>query len=225
MKITSREAVVKTASVEVHALTLSDKQITLAVFRQLQAEPLINLATAELNGVVWGRVNYFWGGCSPDHLHAVWQKGVELRRACVSAKPDGWKSGLNVCVARVKSLIRRWVGYRLLESSDSLAKLKEKYVTVGPGKVYASEQEYPSVFSNYDSLKQSTWVFQPPDPVEHNRKFVEAANALRRVLGDGSADEVNKEIEEEQMWALAFIYRWEKSYQTVLSTEQLFIAI
>jgi hypothetical protein len=30
-----------------------------------------------------GKVNYFWGGCEPNHLHIVWQRGDELRQSCV----------------------------------------------------------------------------------------------------------------------------------------------
>lgn len=96
-QISAREATVKIATVSVKALTISGKQVTLSVFRQLQNEPLILPATAELAGVPWGIVNYFWGDCSDNHLHVVWQKGEDLRRACVYAEPplgDGaWRRG------------------------------------------------------------------------------------------------------------------------------------
>lgn len=83
MKIRASEAVVKTAQVEVKVLTISGKQVTLAVFRQLELEPLIDRDTMQFRGLPWGRVNYFWGDCEDDHYHVVWQKGNELRRACV----------------------------------------------------------------------------------------------------------------------------------------------
>jgi hypothetical protein len=81
--ISVRDAKVKTVAVEVKALTISGKQVTLAVFRQLLKEPLIDLETAELNGIPWGKVNYFWADDPATHLHIVWQKGEELRRDCV----------------------------------------------------------------------------------------------------------------------------------------------
>lgn len=84
MRIRTEEATVKTASVEMKVLTISGKQMTLAVFRQLDAEPVIDEETGELRGVPWGRINYFWGDCIANHLHIIWQKGDELRRACVS---------------------------------------------------------------------------------------------------------------------------------------------
>jgi hypothetical protein len=86
-RITTREATVRTAAVEIKSLTVSGRQVTLSLFRQLLKEPVIDPDTCELRGVPWGTVNYFWPGCgfNPDvtHLHVVWQKGDELRRACV----------------------------------------------------------------------------------------------------------------------------------------------
>src|SRR5262245_60545334 len=86
-RITTREATVKTATVEVKVLSISGRQVTLAVFRQLIEEPLINPTTAELYGSPWGTVNYHWSSCgvlTGEHLHVVWQKGQELRRAEVA---------------------------------------------------------------------------------------------------------------------------------------------
>jgi hypothetical protein len=81
--IYTNEATVRTATVEIKTLTVRGKQVTLSVFKQLPKEDLLNPETAELLGTAWGKVNYFWGDCHNDHLHIVWQKGQELRRACV----------------------------------------------------------------------------------------------------------------------------------------------
>jgi hypothetical protein len=84
-RITTKEATIKTAAVEVKTLTISGKQVTLAVFRQLQREDLIDPVEVQLRGVPWGLVNYFWGGCREySHLHVVWQDGDELRRDCIN---------------------------------------------------------------------------------------------------------------------------------------------
>lgn len=81
--ITAHEATIKTASVDVKALTISGRQVTLSVFRQLINSPLIDEQTGKFNGNPWGTVNYFWGDCSPsDHYHVVWQEGNEIRRTC-----------------------------------------------------------------------------------------------------------------------------------------------
>lgn len=51
MRILNAE--IKTAVVEIKTLTVSSKQVTLAVFRQLMEEPLVN-DDGTLNGTPWG---------------------------------------------------------------------------------------------------------------------------------------------------------------------------
>src|SRR5262245_44111097 len=88
-KLTSENAIIKTASVEVKTLTISGKQVTLAVFRQLLEEDLIDPETCQLCGVPWGIVNYHPDKCSDSgaHLHVVWQSGSDLRRNLVWRSP------------------------------------------------------------------------------------------------------------------------------------------
>ncbi|WP_326646072.1 hypothetical protein OG884_15585 [Streptosporangium sp. NBC_01755] len=83
--LTTQNAQITTAAVEVKTLTISGKQVTLAVFRQLRERPLI-AADGTLDGVPWGIVNYHPDKCgdSPfEHWHIVWQSGAELLRARV----------------------------------------------------------------------------------------------------------------------------------------------
>jgi hypothetical protein len=95
--LTSQNAIVRTATVEIKTMSIGNKQVTLAVFRQLKEELVIDLKTGGLHGVPWGIVNYFWGDCQTwPHLHVVWQKGTELRRCCMSSRcysMPSWKSG------------------------------------------------------------------------------------------------------------------------------------
>jgi hypothetical protein len=88
-KLTVQNAEIKTAAVELKTLTVSGKQVTLAVFRQLREEPLI-AEDGTLNGVPWGTVNYHPDKCgdAPDHAHVVWQRGTELLRSAVDPKPQ-----------------------------------------------------------------------------------------------------------------------------------------
>jgi hypothetical protein len=89
--LTVHNAQVTTATVQIRTLTVSGKQVTLAVFRQLIEKPVIDAGTGELAGLPWGTVNYHpdkW--CTEaghEHLHVVWQDGEELRRA-YTWKPD-----------------------------------------------------------------------------------------------------------------------------------------
>ncbi|MEV5516953.1 hypothetical protein AB0L50_29270 [Streptomyces flaveolus] len=84
-QLTPQNATITTASIQVQALTIGKKQVTLAVFRQLEDEDIIKPIDAGLAGEPWGRVNYHPDKCAEDkeHIHVVWQKGDELRRATV----------------------------------------------------------------------------------------------------------------------------------------------
>lgn len=84
------DAQIKTAAISIKALVVNGKQLTLAVFRQLQLEELISDAEAEaiIRGPVWGKINYHADKCenAMSHTHFVWQKGNELRRSYTMAR-------------------------------------------------------------------------------------------------------------------------------------------
>jgi hypothetical protein len=72
-----------TLSVEVKAIRVGKKQVTQAVFRQLEKRECFDRETLERHGTIWGWVNYFWGTCNKDHLHIVWHREDNLYRDCV----------------------------------------------------------------------------------------------------------------------------------------------
>ena len=79
--ITVKNAKLQTVTVAIESLTVNGRQVTLAIYRQLIEEELIDYS-GELRGLPWGTVNYhphceFKG----PHVHVVWQKGDQLRRA------------------------------------------------------------------------------------------------------------------------------------------------
>jgi hypothetical protein len=88
--LTVHNAQVTTATVQIRTLTVSGKQVTLAVFRQLIEEPLVT-EDGKLAGLPWGTVNYHPDKCADysRHLHVVWQDGDELRRSYVR-EPGSW---------------------------------------------------------------------------------------------------------------------------------------
>jgi hypothetical protein len=98
-KILVTEAVVKTVQVEIKALTLNGKQMTLSVFRQLEHDPLINIIYEDTNyylqllGKPWGKVNYHAHCLLYEHLHVIWQKNNELKQSTVYS-PDAIKKYL-----------------------------------------------------------------------------------------------------------------------------------
>jgi hypothetical protein len=86
--VEAHEAAIHTATVEVKTLTIKGRQLTLSVFRQIVRESVLRIdrGGVELNGTPWGWVKYHPAPCdnAPEsHLHVIWQKGGELRRACV----------------------------------------------------------------------------------------------------------------------------------------------
>jgi hypothetical protein len=92
MQVNVQEALIKTVSVGIQTLTVNNKQLTLSIFRQLHQEDVIDRYTGQLKGGAWGTVNYFWNDCGwqgyREHRHVVWQKGKELRWACVEIMPN-----------------------------------------------------------------------------------------------------------------------------------------
>jgi hypothetical protein len=83
--ITVQQADIHTAAVEVAIMRISGKQVTLSVFRQLKEEPVVD-TDGHFVGLPWGTVNYHPPKeCSgSSHVHVVWQKGSELRRAVLT---------------------------------------------------------------------------------------------------------------------------------------------
>lgn len=89
-QLTTQNATITTATIEIQALTIGRKQVTQSVFRQLPEEPLI-AEDGTLNGTPWGTVNYHPDKCGDNerkHWHVVWQRGTELRRSRITRIPE-----------------------------------------------------------------------------------------------------------------------------------------
>jgi len=82
--VTIKEASLATMSVELTAIKVNNKQMSLSIFRQIKREPYLDRETLEERGVLWGSVNYYWGGedkyIDCGKIHILWQKSDELRR-------------------------------------------------------------------------------------------------------------------------------------------------
>lgn len=84
------EASVKTTSITADHLVINNRYMTMAMFKQIPYERILDLENIKLNGTPWGYVNYFWADIkrhsdykSSKCLHVLWQKGNELRRALI----------------------------------------------------------------------------------------------------------------------------------------------
>jgi hypothetical protein len=97
--LTVHNALVRSAAVEIRTLTVSGKQVTQAVFRQVPEQEILR-ADGSLAGVPWGWVNYWWRDTEPwgeKPLHVLWQQGGELRRAIV---PEPSAYAVRICHTR-----------------------------------------------------------------------------------------------------------------------------
>jgi len=84
------DASVKTTTITADHLVINNRYMTMAMFKQISYEQILDLENIKLNGTPWGYVNYFWPDIkhhsdyeSSDCLHVLWQKGNELRRALI----------------------------------------------------------------------------------------------------------------------------------------------
>ena len=96
--LTAKEATIQTVQVEIQALKVGKKQVTMGLFRQLPLKDLIDARHITLAGVPWGYVQYWWDadGVRPEdyrrgkRLHVVWQEGNELHRSPCYEEPPAW---------------------------------------------------------------------------------------------------------------------------------------
>ncbi|GAA2845626.1 hypothetical protein GCM10010443_03910 [Actinoplanes cyaneus] len=108
--LTVHNAAIATARVEIKTLTVSGKQVTLAVFRQLREEPLLGY-DGTLAGQPWGVVNYHPDKCAalPSHWHVVWQHDADLLRSMVPTQAvhdEFWpEEGDRLITAAVRDIV------------------------------------------------------------------------------------------------------------------------
>lgn len=145
-RINVEDAKIKTATVEIKALTINAKQMTLSVFRQIQEESIIDEDTLQLKGVAWGKVNYFWKD-QEGAINILWQKENELRR-CV----DGYFNYKNE-----------------IELFERLKEILLNEIIEGSVNIFISHSRY-SLLNLFDSLKiqdMKTISLPLPEKIKH----------------------------------------------------------
>jgi hypothetical protein len=103
MKLQAHQATIQTASVQIKALTIRKKQVTLSTFRQLDVQEIIDLQNLEMRGLPWGRINYHSDKCEKtpnDHYHILWQKDNNLFRDKVSFEDPGERDPFGIMQRR-----------------------------------------------------------------------------------------------------------------------------
>jgi len=235
-RIATKEAALRTAMVEIKSLTVSGKQMTLAVFRQLLAEDVIDRATTTLRGVPWGTVNYFWKGCAvwdqdgdasrvgdnDRHIHVVWQQGGELRRDCVYQ--DGSRvAGMEPFVAR--------------ESAEKLATLLLHHrILSGAARSHGGSPSIARLSVSIDGEDIDVWVKDDVGEIYANRG---SASERARLEGKLSAriernpltasfpteDTVMGELRRTITLFKTARERYTRIYEDLAALNQLFIAV
>jgi hypothetical protein len=91
--LTSHEATIVTAQVQIHTLRVGKKQVTMGLFRQLPRLAVLDKDSKQLvqGAILWGHVNYWWDGDGSasslaqqgKRRHVVWQSGDLLYRDIV----------------------------------------------------------------------------------------------------------------------------------------------
>jgi hypothetical protein len=138
MKLSIEEAHVKSVTIEIKVLTVSNKQVTLAVFRQLIEEECFNGEGTPF-GVLWGKVNYCPGkgscengfmaltnneyGAKVEHDHVIWQKSNELRRWSIPCSFDDYARG---CLVSLSGRLEMSPG-ELVRYKNMIQKKKEVF--------------------------------------------------------------------------------------------------
>lgn len=249
--ITAREATIKTATVEVKALTISGRQVTLSVFRQLKAEQVIDPETLLLRGACWGIVNYFWGDDAKRHddpLHVVWQLGNELRRAIVPSDLyafrywDGARDSLDIC-------LRGFVLHGVIEGNfpgerqwPYTAAIDGRRVKYDPRdwrgqsevqRKIAVIQDYPNAMqraleqaAKYSEEPHSTYWRDAPDRVrqERDEAVTFLQNEAEGVDGECSYDDFRQSGIDIARSLNDAEVRWAQLWQSLESLDHLFIA-
>ena len=84
-EIRANQVTIEALAVTIQSLRVGRKQMTQSLFRQLPKRSIIDDETGEIMGTPWCYVNYYWGDCTKNHLHVVWEYGGKIYRDCFYA--------------------------------------------------------------------------------------------------------------------------------------------
>lgn len=227
VSISIKEASIKTLGVAIKILTINSKQVTLAVFRQLMESPLIAPESAELNGIVWGRVNYFWGPCRPNHLHIVWQKEEGLFRDCTYSHSNylvaqDWRSSIEGKLFDFM-VLRSLQGWRP-RNHPTYGEYQGNRQWEVSGKIFTVNCHIDcTTLWEYDSKIAPKWA---------KERYSVSVKNLTKYLSDREipidmdgtlfwSRHIQSEVDAMIRWEA----KWKESYQIAADSEQLFIAV
>jgi hypothetical protein len=247
--LTTHEATIQTAQVEIQVLRVGKKQVTMGMFRQLPLATLVDTTTLHLQGVPWGYVRYWWDGDgredaqSPTHaLHLVWQAGDRLCRGIVTKKPpdaiqEAW-------TARQSKLMTDIFVLRLPHTDEvACFEFSDPYhfgVTAhevwidGLTLTIRLDREARDAINLYCRHRDGDPQVQPPGPrrtavVQSRDQALRQFGAVvaKRGLAQGRALLASRELQLRELQASMDDYRerWATHWKTLSDLPQLFIAV
>jgi len=232
-KLTAENAIIKTATVEVKTLTISGKQVTLAVFRQLPHRELINTDTLELLGVPWGIVNYHPDKCgsSSEHIHVVWQKGTTLARMTLFEKLPDSRETLRKQKRVTLNYICALVGEAQLRPKlkDKMNYIWYKSLDFGRDDIQLDENTYWGAGGgNYFTIKiadityeSSPFNYTSRDSWEHIEQFV----SHWKSLDSPSSDLLYERLIVAYNNDMDYCQQYYELYDSLANLDQLYIAV
>jgi hypothetical protein len=199
----------KTLSVEIKALAVSGKQMTLSVFRQLPNEPILN-DNIDLRGTAWGHVNYFWKENEGD-LHLVWQINDKLCRSPIK------KREIYQYQEKLRDLSRERKGL-----ADAIKDVKEhlpKTITTWTNHICNEREPIDDDKINMTFYNETAFWIKEKSPYTFGflRKFI--ASGEDRLL------EMKKEIEQEHASSIDRHKKYMAHFNSFAQLPQLFIAM
>lgn len=204
-QLTTQNATITTATIQVQALTIGRKQVTQSVFRQLREEPLL-ADDCSLNGAPWGVVNYHPDKCGDhaEHLHIVWQRGEQLLRTTLYT-PGHSRHFTATAGALVEASIvaglRRWSVYQ--GAVDEL---------------FIGRPSYPGASAHARFRYEGVRFFGEISPLAYAATGgdIAARQELPLIVGDTTVEDLLPALP---------VAEYHKAWQTALALPHLFIAV
>lgn len=226
--LTTHNASVHTATVTINTLTVSGKQVTQAVFRQLIESELINY-DGTFAGLPWGTVNYHPNkNCQTyrRHLHVVWQDGDQLRQNAIQV--PYWDEYWSDTALPDHLLI---AGGSVHDRNKEWFEANRKYIAEHPEYLKNNQDrltpDYYWKIPKWGTIKKGDEFHFTIDGVRcmtlmpHNRHTPEIITEFNKIDYDETLRLFRQEIQEEKARRIRHHARWEE----ICNLPQLFIAV
>jgi hypothetical protein len=226
--VTIREATVQTVQIEIKALKVGKKQVTMGLFRQLPLASLIDPDSVQLQGIPWGHVIYWWDGdgrpsstSTRTLLHIVWQDGDTLRRAIVSAEP--YKPRMSMFEDQLTVLSKYF--YCVALRDDPTMRVDIPHYSYGDPYAHVLYQNERHRVVFYDEDERRIIGQFAAHRTDKSAQEAYAAWLKDMALTDTTAAECGERFRKVVFARNQYTARWKKQVDALRELPQLFIAV